>query len=147
MALTTPGLIWLIIGVVCFLLEMAVPGFIIFFFGVGAWVTSIACWLFPLGLNSQLVIFLVSSLVALFALRGFIQRTFLGSSTSGEESHGLAQAGETAEVIGVIVPPAEGKVQYSGTQWRAVAEEEIPVGEIVTILSQDGLLMHVKRKV
>ncbi len=145
--MTIPVLIWFILGVVCFLLEMALPGFIVFFFGVGAWCTAVACWLTPVGLNGQLVIFLVGSLLSLFALRGLLRRTFLGSSSHGEEMSGVAQHGETAEVAVAIVPPAEGKVRYSGTLWRATAEEEIPIGEVVTILSQDGLVMHVKRKV
>lgn len=35
MEITYPGLFWLIIGVILFLLEMAVPGFVLFFL---AWV-------------------------------------------------------------------------------------------------------------
>lgn len=35
-----PELVWFIIGLVLFLLELVLPGFVIFFFGVGAWVTT-----------------------------------------------------------------------------------------------------------
>ncbi len=143
--MTLPTLIWFILGGLCFLLEMALPGFIVFFFGVGAWVTAVACWLTPIGLNGQLALFLAGSVVSLFALRGLVRRTFLGSSSHGEESNSIAQHGETAEVIEAIVPPAEGKIRYSGTLWRATAETEISKGEIVTILSQDGLVIHVVR--
>ncbi len=143
--MTLPVLIWFIFGVICFLLEMALPGFIVFFFGVGAWVTAVACWLKPFGLNGQLAIFLVGSLVSLFALRSLVKRTFLGSPSHGEESSSVAQPGETAEVVDSIVPPAEGKIRYSGSLWRATADEVISEGEVVTILSQDGLLMRVKK--
>lgn len=147
MAMTIPVLVWLILGIICFLLELAMPGFIIFFFGFGAIITSLICWLYPaLSLNGQLFLFLSSSLVLLFAMRGFIQRTFIGSSQESEEVDTIARPGETAEVTEAILPPGEGKVQYSGTIWRAASQDEVEAGEVVTIVSQEGLVMHVKSK-
>ncbi len=128
MTLTTPGLIWLIIGIACFLLEMALPGFIIFFFGVGAWVTSNLCWFAPFSLNAQLAIFLCASLFSLFALRGLIQRTFLGTTKKHTVDDTLFEPGAKAEVIAAIEPPAEWKIQYSGSVWRATAKEAIARG-------------------
>ena len=145
MELTSPGLIWLIVGVGLFLLEMALPGFILFFFGAGAWVTSIFCWFFPLSLNNQLLIFLLSSLLFLFGLRGFIKRTFFGSSVQGEDQF-PAHEGERGVVIAAILPPAEGKIKYSGTQWRALAEERIEEGESVVIVSRQGLVVKVRKQ-
>lgn len=144
MTLTTAGLIWLITGVACFLLEMALPGFVIFFFGVGAWVTVIACWFTPIGLNGQLLLFLVSSLLTLFTLRGFIKKTFLGDVTD-DEGEVSVTAGDQAEVVADIIPPAPGRILYSGTQWNAIAEEPIAKGSIVTIVTQDGLNMKVAK--
>lgn len=145
MTLTTAGLIWLITGVACFLLEMALPGgFVIFFFGVGAWVAAIACWFTPIGMNGQLLIFLVSSLLSLFALRGFIKKTFLGDVTD-EDKEVSVTAGDQAEVVVDIIPPAAGKISYSGTQWNAIANETIAKGSIVTIVSQDGISMKVTK--
>jgi inner membrane protein len=147
MEMTIPVLVWFVLGVVCFLLEMALPGFIIFFFGIGAFVTAIAVWLVnPLGINSQLLLFLVASVGSLFALRGVVKRTFIGGTSQDEEVDRLVQPGETAEVLVDIKPPAEGKILYSGTQWRASADQPIEAGELVSIVSQDGLLMHVKVK-
>lgn len=145
MTLTTAGLIWLITGVLCFLLEMAVPGFVLFFFGVGAWVTGIVCWFKPISLNIQLAIFLVSSLASLFLLRGYIRRVFFGN-VAAESEEGVFSAGDTAVVVADIVPPAKGKIFYSGTQWTAIADEKIEKGSIVTIISQDGICMKVTNK-
>jgi len=144
MTLTTAALIWLLTGVVCFLLEMALPGFVIFFFGVGAWVTSIMCWLMPISLNTQLAAFLVASVVSLLTLRPLIRKTFLGDVTD-EGDDVMVTTGDTAEVVEDIVPPAEGKIYYSGSQWRALAEERIEKGSIVTIVSQDGSCMNVTK--
>lgn len=143
MELTTAFLMWLIMGVMCFLLELVLPGFILFFFGLGAWITALACYLHPVTLNYQLLIFLSSSLLSLLLLRNFLRRIFFGD-VSDDETHD--SEGDTAEVIADIVPPAEGQVLYSGTQWRAVADERIEKGTIVTIVSQDGITMRVKKE-
>ena len=145
MTLTTAGLMWLIMGIICFLLEMMTPGFIIFFFGLGAWITALACWFYPVSLVTQLAIFIVSSLTSLFVLRGIIRKTFFGEVTA-DETDVIAAAGDSAIVSTDIIPPAEGKIDYSGTQWRAVADEKIEKGVMVTILYQDGLCMKVVAK-
>lgn len=146
MDLTTAGLIWLATGVLLLLLEMVLPGFVLFFFGLGALVTFLCSWLWQPSLNEQLVIFLVSSLVSLFALRGFIKRTFLGDSNASLDDHALGGVGESVVVTRMIDPPMEGKVKYSGTSWRAVADEKIEEGEMATVISQEGLIMQVKKK-
>lgn len=145
MALTTPWLVWLIIGVILLILEMLLPGFVLFFFGLGALVTFLCSWLFTLSLNEQLAIFLVSSLLSLFTLRGFIKRIFLGSSTESTGDNAVATGGEPVLVTKTIVPPMEGKVKYSGTSWRAVADERIEEGKPAIVVSQDGLVMRVKK--
>lgn len=145
MTLTTAGLMWLIMGIMCFLLEMLTPGFILFFFGLGAWTTALVCWFYPVSLIGQLAIFLVSSLASLFLLRGIIRKTFFGEVTA-DETDVIAAAGESAVVSADIIPPAEGKIEYSGTQWRATADQKIEKGAMVTILYQDGLCMKVVPK-
>lgn len=145
MELTTPSLIWFLAGIVLFLLEMALPGFILFFFGLGAWLTAAASWLFPLNLNGQILVFIIASLFSLLCLRSFVKKAFFGRATSEEGDSALVTPGAQAVVITAIVPPAEGKVKYSGTFWRAIADERIEAGEITSIVSQDGLLMKVKK--
>ena len=41
--LSRPELMWFILGLILFLLELVIPGFFIFFFGLGAWVTALVC--------------------------------------------------------------------------------------------------------
>lgn len=143
MTLTTFFLMWFVMGVICFLLEMVLPGFVIFFFGVGAWVTALVCWLYPITLNWQLAIFLSSSLLSLLLLRKVIRKIFIGDV---EQEDQLSDAvGESVEVVEEIVPPGEGKVFYSGTQWKAKADEKIEKGAFVTIKAQDGLILKVAK--
>jgi inner membrane protein len=145
MELSHPGLVWLIIGVVLFLLEMAVPGFVIFFFGMAAWITALGSYLFPWSLNIQLAVFLISSLVCLFTLRGIVKKVFMGDAKEDGEDSILANGGEKCLVTKAITPPAEGQVKFSGTFWRAEADEAIEEGETVTIVKQNELLITVKK--
>ena len=145
MELGTPTLLWFLAGVVLFLLEMAMPGFVLFFFAAGAWLTAAASWLFPLSTNEQILIFIAASLVSLFVLRRFVKKVFEGGSDSGGRDSALAETGERVVVVSDISPPAEGKVKYSGTTWRARSTVHIEAGEIAEILEQDGLVMIVKR--
>lgn len=145
MMLNTPSLLWFLAGIVLFLLEMSMPGFVLFFFGAGAWITALASWLLPLSLNGQILVFIVSSLLSLLTLRRFVQSVFAGDTESPGDDSALAAEGERVVVISDIVPPAEGKVKYSGTSWRAVSDAPIHAGEVAEIVSQDGLLMKVRR--
>ncbi len=145
MEITYPGLMWLTIGVTFFVLEMAVPGFILFFFGLAAWLTALACYLFPLSVNTQLAVFLVLSLVCLFTLRGIVQKVFIGDTKDDEPDSILAKGGEKCVVTSSINPPAEGQVKFSGTFWRAEASEDIEEDEVVEIVEQNDLLITVKK--
>ncbi len=88
MEIAYPGLMWLTIGVTFFVLEMAVPGFALFFFGLAAWLTALGCYFFSWSINTQLAVFLVLSLVCLFGLRGIVKKVFIGDNNPLRDSQG-----------------------------------------------------------
>lgn len=147
MGMINPALYWLIIGVMLFLLELAVPGFILFFFALGALVTALAAWLSPISLAWQLGLFIAASLVSLFSLRNIIQQKMMAPSPVEEEDKDvlLAVPGEKGVVSVTINPPAEGRINYAGTSWRASADERIDEGEIISIVRQKDLVIHVEK--
>lgn len=145
-----PALYWLVIGVMLFFLEMAVPGFILFFFGMGALATAVAAWLTPISIAWQLALFISTSLVFVLGLRNVIQNKFF-SPTGKEGAADLdldvmrAVPGDKGVVSMAIVPPAEGRINYSGTSWRASADEPIEAGEIIAVVYQKELVIHVEK--
>ena len=145
MELVNPGLMWLSIGVILFVLEMAVPGFVLFFFGLAAWITALGCYLFSWNLTTQLAVFLVSSLITLFSLRSVVKKVFMGDSKDDEADSLMAKGGEKCVVSAAITPPAAGQVKFSGTFWRAEANENIAEGEVVEIVKQKDLLITVQK--
>ena len=56
-----------------------------------------------------------------------------------------AVPGDKGVVSMTIAPPAEGRIKYSGTSWRASADEKIEEGEIVAIVRQKDLVIHVEK--
>jgi membrane protein implicated in regulation of membrane protease activity len=140
-----PALLWLIIGVMLFLLELALPGFILFFFAIGSLLTALATWLFPIDLAWQLALFIVASLLSLLSLRKLVQRRLLDPETDDDKDDPRAQPGDRGVVCAAIAPPAEGRIKYSGSFWRATADENIADGEIISVVHQDGLIIHVEK--
>ncbi len=146
------ALIWFIAGVIFFLAELAIPGFIIFFFGVGAWVVAILA-LFGLdNLTIQLIIFVVVSVLSLIIFRKKGKSIFRGKEKTFEsQDDGKLEefiedfVGKKAKVISDIIPgDINGKVEFRGTQWKAESDEEIKTGAIVEIIARDNITLKVK---
>ncbi len=145
MELASPWLLWLSIGVTLFVMEMAVPGFVLFFFGLAAWITAAGSYFFNWTVNIQLGVFLVASLISLFGLRSLVRKIFIGDSKDDGEDSIVAQGGEKCTVTRAILPPADGQVKFAGTFWRAEADEAIQEGEVVQVTKQNDLLLTVSK--
>ena len=76
--LSDPAVIWFLVGLGLLLLELALPGLVILFFGAGAWVTALVCAFTDINLNWQILIFLVASLLGLVLLRKYLKKRFFG---------------------------------------------------------------------
>jgi membrane protein implicated in regulation of membrane protease activity len=148
MGMLHPALLWLVIGTMLFLLEMALPGFVLFFFALGSLITALAAWLFPISIAWQLALFITASLISLFSLRRIILRQLLDPETEDgvkDKDNVLATPGQKGVVSTTITPPAEGRIKYSGSFWRATAVEAIEEGEIISVIRQEGLVIHVEK--
>lgn len=144
--LAKPELIWFGIGLLLLLMEIAAPGLVIFFFGVGAWVVSIICFVTDISLNTQLIIFLTSSIFLLLVLRHRLKSLFYGFSSSRDDMSEEMQeyVGQTAIVRSEIKGKIKGRVEFHGTNWDAIADDNIPNGAAVEIISKDNLTFKVK---
>lgn len=141
-----PELIWFLIGLVLLILEFALPGLIIFFFGVGAWAVALVCLITDIGINTQLIIFIVSSVLSLLCLRKWLKGIFLGHTVLKQDLRENFEEfiGQRAVVKEKIVPKAGGKVEFHGTNWEAFADEEIAEGTVVEIIGKDNITLKVK---
>lgn len=141
-----PELIWFLIGLVLLILEFVMPGLIIFFFGVGACIVTLVCLLTDISLNTQLLIFILSSVLSLLCLRKWLKGIFMGHIVSKQDmTENLEEfVGQRAVVKKKITPKAGGKVEFHGTNWEAFADEEIAEGTMVEIIGKENITLKVK---
>lgn len=140
----SPILAWFLTGLLFFAIELALPGFIVFFFGIGAWCVALLLWSVDLSLSAQLGVFIVASLVSLLLLRSWLRGIFAGRSLTEDDSTMVEPLSATGIVSRDIVPPAEGQVRFGGSYWRAAADERIASGTVVRIIEQKDLLIRVE---
>jgi|TARA_B110000881_G_scaffold104192_1_gene91517 membrane protein implicated in regulation of membrane protease activity len=122
-----PAFWWTLAGVLLMLCEFVVPGLILFFFGIGAFVVALVTAFWPgLNVDLQIVAFLVSSLITLFSLRRLVRSVFAGrvvkESNAGDMTDGLI--GSEATVIAAMKAGELGKVRLNGVVWKDESEAE-----------------------
>jgi membrane protein implicated in regulation of membrane protease activity len=141
-----PELIWFLVGVILLVMEFVMPGLIIAFFGVGACVVAVVCLFIDISLNAQLIIFIGSSVLSLLCLRRWLKGIFIGHTKSKQDlKEDIREfVGQKVVVKEKIVPDIGGKVEFHGTNWQALADEEIPPGAVVEIIGKDNLTLKVK---
>jgi membrane protein implicated in regulation of membrane protease activity len=138
---------WAILGFLLIASEFAVPGFVIFFFGVGALINALLTAIVP-SLASRipllLVIWAAGSGISLALLRRYFAKVFRGTLLDG--SNDAEFVGKTAEVAEPIAPDSPGRIRFEGTTWTAVSyDETIDVGERVDIIQKEGTKFIVTR--
>jgi membrane protein implicated in regulation of membrane protease activity len=141
-----PELIWFIIGLVLLLLELVIPGFVIFFFGIGAWVTALLCLFTDPGINVQVIVFAVTSVAALLVFRKMIQNKFIYSKNDRSDAVEDEFTGKEAIATGDFGSDKKGKVEFKGTQWNAESESNIKTGQTVIIIEKDSFKLIVEPK-
>ena len=141
-----PELIWFLIGLLLLLAEFAIPGLIVLFFGIGAWIVAGVCLLTDISLNVELGIFIGSSVLCLVCLRSWLKGIFMGHVKGKQDlTEDLQEfVGERAVVMQAIAPKRPGKVELHGTNWTAEADMEIQEGAAVEVVAKDNLTLKVK---
>ncbi len=148
MQLSLP-LLWFFAGIAFLVLELIMPGFIVIFFAFGSFISSVSAWWLDVNLTTQILIFVVSSLLLLFSLRKFSIRIFKGDIQSKiDDNYVDGKIGKNAVVTREIKPDRPGEIKFMGSFWRAVSKKStIEPGKTVVIqgkASEDGLTFMVE---
>lgn len=142
----TPPVIWFLIGLVLLLLELAIPGLIVIFFGVGAWITALCLKLFNIGINLQLLIFLVSSSLCLALFRKYLKKRFFGEDNVKTGALDDEFIGKIATTVTELKAGISGKVSFKGTTWNAISDVDVESGVQVKITDKESITLHVTKK-
>jgi len=144
----SPSLLWFLAGVAFLIAEFLAPGFILLFFTIGCWIVGVTVWLSDINLTIQILIFITSSLVLLFALRKYFIKTFKGSARDNiDDRYSDSKIGKTGTVTKAITPNIPGEIKVMGSFWKAVSDINIEEGQPVVVEShesEDGLTLIVK---
>ena len=142
-----PVLIWFLAGLALIIFEFAVPGVILVFFGIGAWVTALTTWMgLTSGWTSQLLVFAVSSVLMLVFLRRWFRARFFGHSSDVQDP--LENLDEFRDQVVIVTedvdPDSGGRVEFKGADWSARCDTALPVGARAVIHSVDGITLLVR---
>jgi len=140
-----PWIIWLIVAVASFILEIFIPGFWVAILGIGALAAAPLAAL-GAGTTWQILVFAVVSIVAGIFFRPLALKYFFKSSEK-REANTNAMIGKKAKVLSKITADEPGKAKIGSEVWTAIPENEEAVfneGETVEITAVDGAKIIVK---
>ncbi|MBU1235354.1 MAG: NfeD family protein [Gammaproteobacteria bacterium] len=138
---------WAVAGIVLILAELAVPAFVLVWFGLGALLVALVVALAAIGVTAQLSVWLVVSLLLVFlwfkVFRPERHKTRIGMSAP-------AMIGEIGLLARDVAPFEKGEVRFQkpllGTDtWPCIADEAIRAGDRVRVIAVEGSLLKVGR--
>ena len=139
--------VWLIIALICFIMEIFVPSFILFNFGLGALVGSLAAGL-NLSAEWQIGLFSAGTLISFFTIRPLV-RSFAYKRSHNVSTNVEAMIGKQAKVVEPIDNlKNQGRVVLDGDIWQARSEDNeiIPADAIIEIVEVRSIILIVKTK-
>ncbi|MGZ3459310.1 MAG: NfeD family protein [Archangium sp.] len=136
--------LWILAAVIAGVLEIALPGFVMLWFSVGALASSLAAAM-RLDINIQLALFSLVSLALFASSRTLFKKAFMRGADrlkTGVE----AMVGQEALVTETLVEGHGGTVRINGELWsaRSLAGPVAP-GELVIVEQVEGLKLWVRR--
>ena len=136
--------IWLITAILFFILEMMGPGFLLFWFGVGALIAMIVS-IFVDSIVIQIGLFTISSTALLFCTRKFVKKITQNDNTVTNANSIIGQRGIVTKEINSL--NGTGQVKVNGEYWSAKCSEEgvIEKNTEVTILKISGVKAIVEK--
>ncbi|MCK9285084.1 MAG: NfeD family protein [Rhodocyclaceae bacterium] len=137
---------WAVAGIGLILAELAVPAFVLIWFGLGALLVALALGVVPgLGFTVQLALWLAASLLLTLLwfklFRPDQMKTRIGRSDAN-------MVGEVGLLSLEVAPFARGEVRFQkpilgSDVWPCIADEAIAAGSRVKVTAVEGSLLKV----
>lgn len=134
--------IWLVAFLGLLLIEFLTVGLVSIWFAVGALAALITTFITK-SILIQVLVFIIVSIITLLVTKPLMKKF----KVNGFEPTNIDRViGKVAEVTKEIKPNSYGEVIVYGTEWMAVSDENIAVGEKVIVKQIDGAKLIVKRE-
>lgn len=138
---------WAVGGIVLVVAELAVPSFVLIWFGVGALAVALLKAVADPGLTAELAVWLIVSLSLVVAwFRVFkpnMHKTRIGMADANV-------VGEVGMLVRDVAPFEKGEVRFQkpilgADVWECIADDAIRSGERVRVLDVEGSFLKVGR--
>lgn len=141
--------VWLAVGILLMLLEIAVPTLIVFWFGLSGLITAFAVWTGMVdSLLYQCLLFFASSVVFLGLWFGWLKRRFVKETDDDKRDPTLLKLRGRCTVPIDKGKPGEVELYepYHGIKkWKADAYESVNFEDEIQVLEADGIKLIVKK--
>lgn len=138
---------WIVFGVALIIAELAIPQFVLVWFGLGALLVGLLRLLVDFGLTAQLLVWTLASLVMIFlwfkVFKPGAHKTRIGMS----DAHVI---GEIGVLTRGVEPFGRGKVRFQkplmGSEvWECISDETINTNDRVRVVAVEGNILKVGR--
>jgi len=128
----TPAIIWFVLSIALFILEIILPGFVSFFFGIGAMMVFVILkFVSPIGLNAQLGYFILFSVLLMLSTRKLLLKRFFAKN---DEDTAFKD-----DFVGYMATATQDsqdgycKMFFRGTTWNAKVAKPCKEGDKLVI--------------
>ena len=137
--------LWVLVTVVCLILELTSGDLFILCFSIGALVTAVLS-AFGLGFYGQLAVFVVASVLSLLFVRPSLVRRLHGRKKE-RLSNADALIGRIGRVSESIEQGGYGRVAIDGDDWKAVSSDGtyVPMGQNVRVVGRESIIITVEK--
>ena len=137
---------WAVVGIVLMLVELAVPAFVLVWFGLGALLVALLAALVPhVGLTAQLSVWLGTSLALVLLWFRIFKREYHKTRIGMADADVIGEVGLLARDV---APFEKGEVRFQkpvlgSDVWTCIADEAIKSGARVKVLAVEGSFLKV----
>ncbi|MDD3804492.1 MAG: NfeD family protein [bacterium] len=144
----TSALLWLIVAVIFFIVEILTPIFLFSLFSMAAFLVSIFAFFFPKLYYVQGILFAAFSFVLILFVRKIFLKYFMKDDKNGAKSNADSMAGRKCRIVETVDNAKDsGVALIDGVRWRALSDgdEIITEGSSAEIVSVNGAKLKVKK--
>ena len=138
-------LAWLLVSLLCLVLELINGDFFIMCFAIGGVAAAIVS-AFSDSFTLQVIVFAVVSALSIFFVRPFALK-YLHKNKDNRVSNADAIIGRIGKVTEPIAANGYGRVKVDGDSWKAVATDNLAIeeGTTVRIVALNSIIVTVER--
>ena len=138
-------LIWILVSVVCLMLELGSGDLFILCFAIGGLGASLTAAI-GMGIIPQLIAMALCSLLSIYFIRPVALR-YLHRNDENRVSNADAIIGRIGKVSQAIEAKGFGRVSIDGDDWKALSADgsKIEVGAQVKVIGRDSIIITVEK--